>query len=223
MRQVADVRARALDDVLVGLEQRVQLLLQRLDLVGQVDIEPRRLAGADGGQALLHLGQRQQAEADLEQRRGEQADAGQRQGQRETGTEVVKAGIHLAQRAGDGDRVALCLLALAEDIDGLGDAQPLLQRPIEAGPAHLALVGLDALLARQRNGESRERARGEQMAWLAVERLDLPIPARMRDLEQRLADILGDAGLVVAVIDGVGEHDVQQTRRGAASKLFSTS
>ena len=83
MRQVADVGARALDDVLVGLEERVELLLQRLDLVGQVDIEPRRLAGADGGQALLHLGQRQQAEADLEQRDGEQADAGQRQGERE--------------------------------------------------------------------------------------------------------------------------------------------
>ena len=149
------MRARALDDVLVGLEERVELLLQRLDLVRQVDVEAGRLAGADGGQALLHLGQRQEAEADLEQRDGEEADAGQRQGQRETRAEVVKAGLHLAQRAGDRDGVALRLLALAEHVDGLGDAQPLLQGPIEVGPAHLAFVGLDALLARQRNGERR--------------------------------------------------------------------
>ena len=67
VRQVADVGARPLDDVLVGFEERVELLLQRLDLLRQADVEPGGLARADGGQALLHLGQREQAEADLEQ------------------------------------------------------------------------------------------------------------------------------------------------------------
>ena len=162
-----------------------------------------------GGQALLHLGQRQEAEADLEQRDGEQADAGQRQRQGEARAEVVQAGLHLAQRAGDGDGVALRLLALAEDVDGLGDAQLLIERAVEAGPAHLALVGLDALLARQRDGEAGERAGGELVARL-VERLDLPVPARMRDLEQRLADVLGRTGLDIAVVDRVGENDGEQ-------------
>ena len=79
VREVADLGAGALDDLLVGFEQGVELLLQRLDLGGQLAVEPGGLARADRRQALLHLVQRKQAEADLEQRGGEQTDAGQRQ------------------------------------------------------------------------------------------------------------------------------------------------
>src|SRR5204863_1453641 len=137
----------------------------------------RRLARADGSQPLLHLRQRKEPETDLEQGDGEEADAGQRQRQRQPGAEVVQAGLYLAQRAGDGHGVALRLLALAEDVDGLGDAQLLLERTVEIRPAHLALVGLDAVLARERNGEAGERAGCQQTAGLVVQRLDLPVPA----------------------------------------------
>ena len=58
--------------------------------------------------------------------------------------------------------------------------------------------------------EAGERARAELAAGPAVERPDLPVPAGMRDLEQRLADVLGLAGLLVAMIDGVVEDDGEQ-------------
>ena len=87
--------------------------------------------------------------------------------------EDAEACLHLAKRATDGDRVALRLLALAEHVDGLGHAQPLLQRPLEIGPAHLALVGLDVELARQRRWRrpASERANGRARlaaAWGVV-------------------------------------------------------
>ena len=81
--QIADVRAGALDDLLVGFEESVELVLQRFDLLRQAGIEADGLARADGGEPLLHLVQRQQAEADLEQGDGKQANAGQRQRQRQ--------------------------------------------------------------------------------------------------------------------------------------------
>ena len=47
-----------------------------------------------------------------------------------------------------------------------------------------------ASLGRRRTRSASE-AETSCAAWAAVERLDLPVPARMRDLEQRLADVLG--------------------------------
>jgi hypothetical protein len=84
--------------------------------------------------------------------------------------------------------------------------KPLLQRAVQVGPAHLALVRLDLVLARQRDGQAGERAGAELAARPAVQRPDLPVPARVRDLEQRLAHVLRLAGLLIAVIDGVVEE-----------------
>ena len=78
MREVADLRARAVDDLLVGVDERVELGLQRLDLGGELALERRLGAGADGGQPVLDLAQRQEPEAHLEQRDGNEADAGER-------------------------------------------------------------------------------------------------------------------------------------------------
>ena len=213
--KVADVGACPLDDLLVGFQKRIELLLQRPDFLGQPYVEACGVAGANGSQTLLHLGERKQTEAHLEQGEGKETDARQRQGEREPRAEVAQARVDLPQRAGDGHRVALRHLAFAEHIDGLGDAQALLQRPVEAGDANLALVGLDVVLARQRYRHVGERARLDLAARPAVERLDLPVPAGMGDLEQRLAHVLGVAGLLVAVVDGVGQHDGEQDGQAA--------
>ncbi len=128
MREIADVGARTLDDLLVGFEQRVELLLQRLDLGGQIAFEPGGLARSDRSQALLHARQRKQPEPDLEQRDGEQTDAGQRQRLNELAAEGGEVLLDLAQLAGNGDRIALRRLAVAEHVHLLGDAHALVCR-----------------------------------------------------------------------------------------------
>ena len=51
MREIADMGARALDDLAVGVEQRIGLARQRRDLDRKLAFEPLGLAGADRGKA----------------------------------------------------------------------------------------------------------------------------------------------------------------------------
>jgi hypothetical protein len=185
-------------------------VLQGLDLLGKVNVEAGRLTRAHGGQALFHLGERQKPKADLEQRHGEQADAGQCQCQGEPISEVVQAGLDFTQRAGDGDGIALRLFALSKHVNGLGNAQLLVEGAVQVGPTHLALVGLHVMLAGERDGKAGERARYEQVPRFVVQRLDLPVPARVGDFEQRFAHILGSSRFAITVIDGVGQDHGEQ-------------
>ena len=52
MREIADMGARALDDLAVGVDQRVGLARERRDLDREVAFEPLGGARADGGEAL---------------------------------------------------------------------------------------------------------------------------------------------------------------------------
>ena len=106
MREIADLRAGAVDDRLVGADQRVELRLQRLDLGGQLAFEAARRPGADGSQAALDLAQRQQAEAHLEQRHRDEAEAGQRQRHRQAVAEVRDEMVEPVLRTGDDDGIA---------------------------------------------------------------------------------------------------------------------
>ena len=74
MREIADMGARALDDLAVGVDQRVGLARQRRDLDREVAFEPLGRAGADRGEALRDALERRQAEPDLERRDQQQHD-----------------------------------------------------------------------------------------------------------------------------------------------------
>ena len=52
MREIADMGARALDDLAVGVDQRIGLARERLDLDREAAFEPLGGAGADGGERL---------------------------------------------------------------------------------------------------------------------------------------------------------------------------
>ena len=56
MREIADMGARALDDLAVGVDQRVGLARQRRDLDREVAVEPLRRAGADRREAWPRCG-----------------------------------------------------------------------------------------------------------------------------------------------------------------------
>ena len=52
MREIADMGARALDDLAVGVDQRVGLARERRDLDRERAFEPLGRAGADRGEAV---------------------------------------------------------------------------------------------------------------------------------------------------------------------------
>ena len=68
VREIADMGARALDDLAVGVDQRIGLARERRDLDGEFAFQPLGAAGADVGDRFRDALQRRKAEADLEDR-----------------------------------------------------------------------------------------------------------------------------------------------------------
>ena len=66
MREIADMGAGALDDFLVGVDQRIGLARQRRDLFGELSGQPLGGAGADGGEAVGNALERRETEPHLE-------------------------------------------------------------------------------------------------------------------------------------------------------------
>ena len=178
--------SRALDDFAIGVDQGVGLARKRRDLDREFALQPLGAAGADGGKAFGNARQRRQPEADL-QRRGQQ----QRQRQRgesynDGALEAAGFVVDLRGVAGHRDQIT----AVGAEIDvALDEAQFLV-----FGAFRITLpkfgIGGRFLVGQPRQAAVPQRARGMHFGRLGVEPRDLPVPARQRQFEQRLADRL---------------------------------
>ena len=90
MREIADMGARALDDLAVGVDQRIGFARQRRDLDGEVAFQPLGAAGADVGDRLRDALQRRKTEANLEDRGEQQHDAERGEGAAEVVVEAAR-------------------------------------------------------------------------------------------------------------------------------------
>ena len=72
--EIADMGTRALDDLAVGVDQRVGLARQRRDLDGKLAFQPFGAAGSDVGDQFRNALERRQPEADLKDRGQQQHD-----------------------------------------------------------------------------------------------------------------------------------------------------
>ena len=52
MREIADMGAGALDDLAIGIDQRIGLARERRDLFGEAALKPLGRAGANGSKTL---------------------------------------------------------------------------------------------------------------------------------------------------------------------------
>ena len=137
MREIADMGAGALDDLAVGVDQRVGLARQRRDLDREMAGEPLGGAGADRGEAFRDALERREAEAHLEHGGEQQHGREHREGHDDRAVERVGLVVDLLRVARDRDQVA----AVLAEIDGaLDQAQPLVLRPRHIGAAR-AVVG----------------------------------------------------------------------------------
>ena len=140
MREIADMGARAIDDLAVGVDQRIGLAHQRRDLDREAAFEPFRRAGADRGEALGDALERRQAVAHLEGRGQQQHDRQHREGGDQRAVEGAHLLVDLGGVAGDRHDEA----ALVAEVDGaLDHAQALV-----LGTVDIALAGA----ARRRGG-----------------------------------------------------------------------
>ena len=125
--------AGALDDLPVGLEQRIGLARQRLDLDREIALQTLRRAGPDRRERLRYALERRQPEADLEHG-DEDEDQGERaESDDQRLIEGARLVVDLLGVAGDRDQVAA---VLAEVDIALDQAQPLVFRA-----RHVAVAG----------------------------------------------------------------------------------
>ncbi len=135
MREVADLGARAADDVAVGIDECVGLARERRDLDREGAFEPLRRARADGREPLGDAVERRQAEAHLEGGDQQQHEGEHPEGDEQRAVEAARFVVDLGGVAGDRDQVA----PLLAEVDGaLDDAQPLLLGPLDIALARAA-------------------------------------------------------------------------------------
>ena len=72
MGEIADLGARALDDLPVGVDELIDFGRQRRDVLRKFAGDALGLAAPDRGHAFLQHSERPQAEADRERRRADQ-------------------------------------------------------------------------------------------------------------------------------------------------------
>ncbi|GAA0000280.1 hypothetical protein BRDID11002_02800 [Bradyrhizobium diazoefficiens] len=213
--------ARALDDLAIGIDQRVCLARERRDLDREFALEPLCPPGANVGDRLRDALERREAEADLEHRGQEQHDAERGEGAAEVIVEAARLVENLAVVAGDADQI----FAVGAEIDRpFHHPQVLPLGTIDIAEPDAGGGELGTVLLQLRQLLVPERARGAHLRLFGVGARDLPIPAGQRQLEQGLAERLELAvrGLVRGrdLRDQRAEIEIEPAVEGAFGRVL---
>ena len=209
MRQVANLCARAIDDVLIGFNECVELGLQRLNLGRQLAFEAFDLARPYARQTSLDPAKWQETETHLKNRDRQKAQSDESQRARDAGTEFGDGRLEPVHGTGDDDRIFRLVGIVTGGIDEFEDADRRAGRAGDVHPACSGIIGRELSIVGGRQDSGRQRRRNERAAWRAVNRADLPIPARLRHFEQRLVKVRRDDGLVAHRAHAV-DRDLRQ-------------
>ncbi len=199
MGEVADVGAGALDQRLAVVDQRVELGGERLELGREAALEPPGQAGADRRERRLDPPQGLERDAHLQQQRADQADEQDREREAQQPVEALALGLDLGAVAGD---------RVEQGGGGIGQADPAHQQP------HRPAVGAGEIAGqRRRAGRQRHRQALVPQGRRAVEHLragvDLPVPARERLGEARLAELQAELQAAVLVDLAAGDQALE--------------
>src|SRR5262245_35086581 len=171
------MRAGALADFPVGVEQCIGLARERSNLVREGASQPFRRAGADGGKRFRDALERSQSEADLEQRREEKHDGQRPEGDGERLVERPDLLVDLGWIAGDRDEIPALLAEIDRAFD---ETQPLVLRPADIAPARPVIARGNANVLKMRQAAVPKRARGAYVGSRSIQPRPPPLPTRHR-------------------------------------------
>jgi len=213
------MRARAFEHLAVPLEQRIDFLRQRLDLGGEAPFEPRRLARADLRERAADAVERPQAETHLDEQRDEKPRAHRRHGGEDGAVEALDVGFHLrlVARHREGDRHVVA----RQHHPPLDHAELLVLRARRVEEARARNVALGVLPLREVDRLVEERARAQREPLR--DGRDLPVPARIGEVEARLVEVARADDLVLRVDlgrrDQAAEQHVEPRVEGALDRM----
>ncbi len=205
MGEISHLHARALDDAAIALDQRIDLVGERLDLPRIVALDPFRLAAADILQRTARPVERLQTEKNGKAVDDEPAEAEKRESGIETGGEEADLLLHNLEIAGHA-KTRGPVAAVEYDL-GFSDQDPVPHRIDHRIEALVVLVERHLLEARHGEFGHAERGRGERGSGKVAERLDQPVPAGFRLRKAQVAEF-GTARQAVAVADRDGIDDI---------------
>ena len=204
---------RALDDLAIGLDQRVQLLHQRLDLARIVPLEVWQVALADLSEIVAHLPER--AEAPAHQKRDADCEEHRKPAQPPDDgiPEAADVENHRVGVAGDEQR---------EGVAGR-ERDELFERA-ELAPAARLMVKVregSAAVGKSLTGRMSKASDGDQsMTRLRHRIAGLPVPAGERPGKASPASALDRILVHLAVHVGVGDQRQQQRFEAAVEIAF---
>ncbi|CUI51902.1 Uncharacterised protein [Achromobacter sp. 2789STDY5608628] len=184
VRQVAGLRAGALHDVRVHRQHAVEVVHQRLDLAGKAAVDVQAVAALLRRQLAPQPSQRPQSDRHLHHRRRHQAGGQRPQRQQQHVVEALdRLGQHRAVgRHDQAQRDGVGVL-------GLEQARQRAQAMVLRAGDVVDAVGAVGRGQGQHLVPQRARARhaGGRHAAVVVEAVDLPVQARQRQLQARVA------------------------------------
>ena len=205
MGKIADMGPRAFQHFPIAVQQAVQFLGQRFDLARELAFQPRRPAGADIRKRQTHPVQRLQAETHLNEKRAQQHDAEHTHGGGDPSIEM--GDIPFQFRAVGGHCEGHRHIISGQRDTPLQHAQMLAFRPGRPECLDAVLAALDFLaridieLLVEEGARTQGRARGQ--------RGDLPIKARIGEIEAAFAQLARAFQLAVGRDIGTGDEAVQ--------------
>ena len=180
--------ARALDDLAVGFDQRIGFARERSDLDRKIAFQPLGAAGADGGEAFGNALERRQAEAHLKHGGQQQHERERAEGDHQRAVEARAFRRRSRRRR---PRPGRDSGPRRRDRRALDEPQPLVLRALRHSPR---ACRRSRRRRRHPAGAASSPSHSEReerdFGLRRIEPRDLPVPARQRQFEQRLAERL---------------------------------
>ena len=186
MGEIADLGARALDDLAVGVDQLIDLGRQRSDVLRKFARDMFGLSAADRGHPFPQDPQRTQAESNRKRRRADQRQRQRQERRREPQFEAALLGLDHVGVGGDLHQKAPVVAGVDLALD---HPQLMPARADRIAAENRAVIVPDRDQLRQLGRE--QRLRGADFRRVHIGAGDLPVPARERELELRRDRRLG--------------------------------
>ncbi len=178
MGEIADLGARALDNLAIGVDQLIDFGRQRGDVLRKFAGDMFGLPAADGRHPFPQDPERTQAESDRKRRRADQRQRQCQKGRGEGRFEAALLGLDHVGVGGDLHQISPVVAGI--DL-ALNHPQLVVAWPDRVAAKDRAVIVPDRDQLRQLGRE--ERLRGADFRRIHVGAGDLPVPAGERELE----------------------------------------
>jgi hypothetical protein len=175
VREIADLGARALHHIAIGVNQQIEFAGEGCQILREIAFDFFGFAASYRGDPFLQLPKRSQAIAKLRRRRNNEGQREDREGDHEIKLEAGNLRVDLLGHCGNLNKINSLIAGID---DAFEHSQDPIIRPCRVASASAAGSGRDAGIGQTRKLCREQRARTSDFGLWHVQPRNLPIPAR---------------------------------------------